>query len=69
MQQAMVDFALDEENHWYAILACGHTQHVRHNPPWHNRTWVTTEMGRQQKIGVTLNCKECDQIQNPQAHD
>ena len=47
MQQAMIDFHLDEENHWVAELACGHTQHVRHTPPWQNRPWVMTEQGRQ----------------------
>ena len=33
MQQAIVGFHLDEENHWVAELACGHGQHVRHDPP------------------------------------
>ncbi|MEG0603969.1 MAG: DUF3565 domain-containing protein, partial [Acinetobacter sp.] len=28
MQQAIVGFHLDEENHWVADLACGHMQHV-----------------------------------------
>ncbi|XOJ55260.1 DUF3565 domain-containing protein [Candidatus Pseudothioglobus sp. Uisw_016] len=30
----MTGFHLDEDNHWVADLSCGHTQHVRHNPPW-----------------------------------
>ncbi|MCU4386288.1 DUF3565 domain-containing protein [Acinetobacter haemolyticus] len=30
MQQAIVGFHLDDENHWVADLACGHTQHLRH---------------------------------------
>lgn len=58
MQQAIVDFALDDENHWYAILACGHTQHVRHDPPWQNRPWVITEQGRKEKLGVMLELQE-----------
>ena len=33
MQQAILGFHLDEENDWVADLACGHGQHVRHNPP------------------------------------
>ena len=37
MQQAIVGFHLDEEQHWVAELACGHNQHVRHTPPWQNR--------------------------------
>lgn len=60
MQQAIIDFALDDENHWYAILACGHTQHVRHDPPWQNRPWVLTEQGRKAKLGVMLECKKCE---------
>ena len=61
MHQAIVDFALDDENHWYAILACGHTQHVRHDPPWQNRPWVITKQGRKEKLGVMLECKKCDE--------
>lgn len=60
MQQKIINFALDEEQHWYAVLTCGHTQHMRHMPPWQNRPWVITEHGRQQKIGYSLNCKQCD---------
>jgi hypothetical protein len=61
MQQAIINFALDDENHWYAILACGHTQHVRHDPPWQNRPWVLTEHGRKAKLGVMLECKKCEE--------
>lgn len=60
MLQPITRFALDDENHWYAFLACGHTQHVRHDPPWQNRPWVITETGRLEKIGECLDCKECD---------
>ena len=61
MQQAIIDFHLDEEDHWVADLVCGHAQHVRHNPPWQNRLWVITEKGRKEKLGMLLNCKKCDQ--------
>ena len=60
MEQAIVDFYKDELGDWIAKLACGHGQHVRHNPPWQNRPWVETEAGRQSRIGVMLNCKKCD---------
>lgn len=60
MQQAIVGFHLDEEGHYVADLACGHGQHVRHDPPWQNRPWVLTEQGRRQKLGVMLECKKCD---------
>ncbi|MFC3154721.1 DUF3565 domain-containing protein [Gilvimarinus japonicus] len=56
----MVGFQLDSEGHWVARLECGHYQHVRHNPPWVVRYWVTTEMGRAAMLGHCLNCKKCD---------
>jgi Protein of unknown function (DUF3565) len=43
-----------------AKLVCGHNQHTRHDPPWQNRPWVLTEVGRNTAIGSTLNCVKCD---------
>ena len=60
MKRRIVDFHKDEEGDWVADLECGHTQHVRHNPPWMMRPWVTTPAGRAQYIGHQLDCKECD---------
>ena len=40
MLQKIIGFHQDELDDWVANLACGHTQHVRHNPPWQNRAWV-----------------------------
>ena len=60
MLQAIIGFHLDEENHWVAELACGHGQHVRHDPPWQNRPWVMSEAGRKEKLGVKLDCKKCE---------
>jgi hypothetical protein len=42
-----------------AELECGHTQHVRHDPPWQVREWVTTEEGRNKFLGQTLACRKC----------
>lgn len=61
MNQAMVGFHRDDENHWVAKLACGHNQHVRHDPPWQNRPWVISESSRTAKLGITLNCVKCDE--------
>ena len=61
MQQAIVGFHLDEEGHYVADLACGHGQHVRHDPPWQNRPWVLTEQGRRVKLGAMLECKKCEE--------
>ena len=60
MQRAITGFERDEEGHWKALLECGHKQHVRHDPPWTLREWVTTEQGRAAHIGMRLNCKLCD---------
>ncbi len=60
MQQPIVGYHTDEEDHWVAELACGHNQHVRHNPPWTSRVWVTTPEGRTSQLGTQLNCIKCD---------
>jgi len=60
MKQKIIGFHQDELQHWVADLACGHTQHVRHDPPWQERPWVITEQGRQQKMGIELDCVECN---------
>jgi len=58
-EQPITGFHLDRENHWVAELACGHFQHVRHNPPWVERPWVVTPAGRESKLGQQLVCKKC----------
>ncbi len=60
MKQAITGFIQDEEGHWVALLGCGHRQHVRHEPPFLNRPWVTTEEGRRSRIGRELECARCD---------
>ena len=61
MDQAIVGFHTDDEGHWVAELACGHNQHVRHDPPWQNRPWVVTAAGRETAKGQVLPCRKCDQ--------
>ena len=61
MLRAIIGFEQDKENHWVAWLDCGHTQHVRHDPPWTVREWVTTEEGRMAHVGRSLDCKKCDE--------
>ncbi|MGB0911345.1 MAG: DUF3565 domain-containing protein [Nitrospirales bacterium] len=61
MKQAIIGYHQDEEHDWVADLACGHGQHVRHNPPWSNRPWVVTIEGRTAHLGEILNCKRCDE--------
>jgi len=59
MEQPITGYHKDDQNDWVAELACGHNQHVRHNPPWQLRPWVTTSEGRNAKLGNTLYCKKC----------
>jgi hypothetical protein len=56
----IVAFHRDDGGDWVADLDCGHTQHVRHNPPWQNREWVTREDGRREHIGRELPCAKCE---------
>ena len=60
MKQPIVGYHRDEEDHWVAELACGHNQHVRHDPPWVSRPWVTSPDGRAAMLGYRLECKKCD---------
>jgi hypothetical protein len=61
MKRRIIGFHQDENGHWVADLECGHTQHVRHNPPWENRPWVTTAAGRKDFLGHQLLCKKCEE--------
>lgn len=56
---AITGYHQDEHADWVAELDCGHTQHVRHKPPFQLREWVTTEEGRGQYLGTRLDCIEC----------
>jgi tellurite resistance-related uncharacterized protein len=65
MKRTILDFRLDPDGDWVAILSCGHPQHVRHKPPFVNRPWTMTEEGRSGKLGGTLNCVRCDRFELP----
>mmetsp|Transcript_27698 Transcript_27698/g.81387 ORF Transcript_27698/g.81387 Transcript_27698/m.81387 type:complete len:139 (-) Transcript_27698:193-609(-) len=57
--QPITGFHTDNEDHWVARLACGHFQHVRHNPPMSERPWVLSKEGRKSFLGYKLICKKC----------
>jgi hypothetical protein len=61
LPRRIIGFHQDEEQQWVAELECGHTQHVRHDPPWQVREWVTTPEGRASRIGMELDCVKCVQ--------
>ncbi len=60
MKRRITGFHQDEFDDWVAELECNHNQHVRHQPPFQMRPWVTTESGRQQQLGAQLECRKCD---------
>jgi hypothetical protein len=60
MYRKITGYHQDEEGHWVAELECGHQQHVRHDPPWTVREWVTTLEGRNAQLRTPLNCRQCD---------
>jgi hypothetical protein len=62
VKQPITGFHQDDEGHWVAELRCGHGQHVRHDPPWQVRPWVTTPEGRAGFLGVKLECLLCDAL-------
>jgi hypothetical protein len=59
VSRRVTGFRTDGEGHWVAELACGHTRHVRHDPPWQERAWVTTPEGRAAFVGRELECAAC----------
>lgn len=65
MERSIIGYAQDEERHWVALLACGHRQHVRHDPPWQVRPWVITPEGRTAHLGTALSCRRCDELTTP----
>ncbi|HET8985826.1 MAG TPA: DUF3565 domain-containing protein [Trueperaceae bacterium] len=69
MKRAIASFEQDHEGHWVARLTCGHTQHMRHDPPLTDRPRVLTEAGRSTLIGIELECRTCDEERDRGAHD
>lgn len=60
MERRITGFHQDAEGDWVAELECGHTQHVRHDPPWQVREWVVTEAGRTERMGTVVECGWCE---------
>jgi hypothetical protein len=61
MKKTITGFDQDDVGDWRAKLACGHYQHVRHDPPLTVREWVLTEAAREGMIGVDLECRKCEE--------
>jgi len=61
VERAVVGVHRDDHGEWVADLACGHQQHVRHQPPFQLRPWVVEAEGRRERLGTPLECRLCDQ--------
>jgi tellurite resistance-related uncharacterized protein len=62
----IIAFRQDEQGDWIADLACLHSQHVRHQPPFFDRNWVLTESGRAARVGTEIACPLCDRGELPE---
>ena len=60
MERTITGFDRDAGGDWVAQLSCGHSQHVRHRPPFQLREWVTDDRARNGRIGTPLDCPLCD---------
>jgi tellurite methyltransferase len=65
MKRKICGYYKDVRDDWVAELACFHGQHVRHAPPFTNRPWVETAQGREDKLGMELDCVRCDRFEFP----
>jgi tellurite methyltransferase len=65
MHRSIVGFHQDDDGDWVAELSCLHNQHVRHQLPFQDRSWVLEDAGRVARIGAELNCPLCDRAEPP----
>jgi len=61
MDRPIVAFRQDDVGTWVAELACGHSQHIRHNPPFRLAAWVLDADQRNERLGADIECPLCDQ--------
>ena len=66
MLRHITGFHEDDDADWVAELGCLHMQHVRHRPPFQERSWVLTEAGRAERLGSELECPLCDRAELPE---
>ena len=65
MERSITGFRRDAAGDWTALLGCGHSQHVRHDPPFVDRPWVLSVEGRAERLGESLNCVRCERMELP----
>jgi hypothetical protein len=59
VERAIVGYRQDVDGDWIAELSCGHSRHVRHNPPLNNRPWTQDARARAEMLGALLECQLC----------
>ncbi|MFV0299030.1 MAG: DUF3565 domain-containing protein [Hyphomicrobiaceae bacterium] len=59
MERTIIGFRQDDEGYWIAEFDCGHSQHVRHKPPFIERPWVVSDDERRAYIGRRMTCGQC----------
>jgi len=62
VKRRVTGFHKDRVGDWAADLECGHTRHIRHQPPWANRPWLESKSGTEKFIGTEMECKTCEEI-------
>ncbi|MDA9856827.1 DUF3565 domain-containing protein [Rubripirellula sp.] len=60
--QRIIGSHRENVRHWGAQLACGHNQHVRHDPPLVHRPWTQTHNGGASMLGYLLDCEKCVEV-------
>jgi hypothetical protein len=65
MERKIIGFRRDEAGDWIADLDCGHSLHLRHDPPWQLRAWILSEAERRKRIGSVIECAKCDEASGP----
>lgn len=63
--RAITGFRRDDAGDWVAELNCLHRQHVRHQPPFHDRAWVDDDSARRARVGTPIECPLCDRAEIP----
>lgn len=63
--RVIVGFHQDSAGDWVAELSCLHDQHVRHRPPFQERSWVLTEQTRTARLGTGIDCLPCARAELP----
>jgi len=48
-----------------AELSCLHSQHIRHQPPFQLRPWVSSAEGRAARVGTAIDCFQCARAELP----